>query len=460
MRFLIVGGSDAGIAAALRVHELDPSCEITLVLADDFPNFSICGLPFFLSGETPDWHSLAHRTEFPGINILRNHTAEHICLQTTTVQVRRTDSTTVSLPYDKLLIGTGARPVHPPIEGLGAPGVFPLHTMDDSFAVHRFLEERSPKSAVIVGAGYIGLEMADALTRRGMSVTVASRTESILATVDPSLGRRIEAEMQRNGVRIHNRVDISSIQQDDLQLTVSGSSDFAAVADMVLVAVGVVPNSELGRDAGVSLGVKGALQVNRCMETNIPDIYAAGDCVETWHRVLNRNTYMPLGTTAHKQGRVAAENALGHKREFAGSLGTQVVKLFHLVAARTGLREEEASKAGFDPFTHQVTVWDHKAYYPGAHEMQVRITGDRTTGKLLGAQMLGHKHSEVSKRIDVFATALFHGMQVEELSDLDLSYTPPLSSPWDPVQMGAQAWNRALAETPSNETALTTAIAK
>lgn len=448
MRFLIIGGSDAGIAAGLRAHELDSRCEIALVLADEFPNYSICGLPFFLSGETPDWHSLAHRTEFPGINLMPNHTAESVDSMRKTVQTRRLDGTKVEFPYDKLLIGTGARPVRPVMEGLDLPGVFPLHTMEHSFAVHQFLEERQPKSAVIVGAGYIGLEMADALTHRGIHVTLASRAESILPTVDPTFGRRVEAEMQKHGVEVCNRVEVNSIRSSDCQLTVSGTSGFEATADFVLVAVGVRPNSELGTAAGIATGVKGALQINRRMETNLPDVYAAGDCVETWHRLLNLNTYLPLGTTAHKQGRVAAENALGHTREFAGSLGTQVVKLFNLVAARTGLREDEARKAGFDPFTVETTVWDHKAYYPGAHELHMRVTGDRQTGKLLGAQLLGSKQSEVSKRIDVFAAALFHGMSVEELNDLDLSYTPPLSSPWDPVQMGAQAWNRALSAAP------------
>lgn len=444
MRFLIIGGSDAGIAAGLRAHELDPGCEITLVLADEFPNYSICGLPFYLSGETPDWHSLAHRTEFPGITLLPNHTAERIDSQKKAVQVRRTDGSEIALDYDKLLIGTGARPVRPAIEGFDLAGVFPLHTMEDSFAIHRFLEERQPKSAVIVGAGYIGLEMADALTHRGIRVTIASRTERILATVDPSLGEHVEAEMRKHGVEAFNRVEISSIVSSGEQLTVLGTSDFAATADLVLVAVGVRPNSELGIAAGITTGAKGALQVSRHMETNLPDVYAAGDCVETWHRLLNRNTYLPLGTTAHKQGRTAAENALGHIREFAGSLGTQVVKLFDIVAARTGLRHDEALKAGFDPFTIETTVWDHKAYYPGARELRLRVTGDQQTGKLLGAQLLGHKQSEVSKRVDVFATALFHHMDVEELNELDLSYTPPLSSPWDPVQMAAQAWTRAL----------------
>ena len=239
------------------------------------------------------------------------------------------------------------------------------------------------------------------------------------------------------------QVEVGSIRAVGNQLAVSGTRSFTKTADLVLVAVGVQPNRELGTEAGITTGAKGALCVNRRMETNVPDIYAAGDCVETWHHLLRRYTYLPLGTTAHKQGRIAGENAVGGNREFAGSLGTQVVKLFDLVAARTGLRHEEARNAGFDPFTAETTVWDHKAYYPGARELHLRVTGDRQTGRLLGAQLLGHIDSEVSKRVDVFAAALYHEMLVEELNDLDLSYTPPLSSPWDPVQMAAQAWNKA-----------------
>lgn len=440
MHFLIIGGSDAGISAGLRAHELDPTCEITLVLADDYPNFSICGLPFFLSGETPDWRSLAHRTEFPGIDLIPNHTAEAIDPMRKAVTIRNANGEKRELSYDKLLIGTGARPVHPDIEGLDLPGVFPLHTMEDSFAFHRFLEQRKPKSAIIVGAGYIGLEMADALVHRGLKVTLASRTETVLATVDSSFGKRVETELRNRGVEVCNRVEARSIGRDGGRLVVAGSQNFLAAADLVLVAVGVQPNSELGSSAGIATGIKGALRVNRFMQTNVADIYAAGDCVETWHRLLNRYAYLPLGTTSHKQGRIAAENIVGGQREFGGSLGSQVVKIFDLVAARTGLRDKEAREAGFCPVTVEKTVWDHKAYYPGARELHMRITADCHSGQLLGAQLLGHIESEVSKRIDIFATALFHGMTVESLNDLDLSYTPPLSSPWDPVQMGAQAW--------------------
>jgi NADPH-dependent 2,4-dienoyl-CoA reductase/sulfur reductase-like enzyme len=209
---------------------------------------------------------------------------------------------------------------------------------------------------------------------------------------------------------------------------------------MVLIAVGVKPSAELGAEAGLQTGVKGALAVNRKMESTLPDIYVAGDCGETYHRLLDRNAYLPLGTTSHKQGRVAAENALGGNRIFAGSLGTQVVKIFNLVIARTGLRHDEAERESFHPFTTESTVNDHKAYYPGATQLRVRVTGDLDTGRLLGAQLIGVWGAEVSKRVDVFASALFHAMTVGQISDLDLSYTPPLSSPWDPVQMASQAW--------------------
>jgi NADPH-dependent 2,4-dienoyl-CoA reductase/sulfur reductase-like enzyme len=210
---------------------------------------------------------------------------------------------------------------------------------------------------------------------------------------------------------------------------------------MVLVVVGVRPNTALAAAAGAELGVGGAISVDRGMRTNLEGVYAAGDCVVTHHR-LTGLTYLPLGTTAHKQGRVAGENALGGSREFAGSLGTQVVKIFDSAAARTGLRDHEAVAAGFDPLTVEFVADDHKAYYPGSHRITMRYTGDRKTGRLLGVQLFGHRHAEIAKRIDIAATAIFNEMTVEAMSELDLSYTPPFGSPWDAVQMGAQAWIR------------------
>ncbi|HJT71230.1 MAG TPA: FAD-dependent oxidoreductase [Terriglobales bacterium] len=445
MRFVIIGGSDAGISAALRARERDSSAHITVILADAFPNYSICGLPFYLSGETPDWHQLAHCTEFEGIELLTNHTAQEFNPLTRTVTVMEANGRAKAISYDTLLIATGARPIMPSIPGIDIPGVFPLHTMEDSFRVHRHLEREHPQSAVIVGSGYIGLEMADALTHRGVKVTLIGRSKTVLPTVNSSFGRVVEDKLRSHGVRVESDCEVRGITETGGRLLVHGSRDLAISAELVLVGVGVQPNTAIGQKEGLRTGVKGAFCVNRRMEMNIAGVYAAGDCVETWHRLLGASTYLPLGTTSHKQGRVAGENAVGGSREFQGSLGTQVVKVFDLAIARTGVRDNEARQAGFRPFTVESWHFDHKAYYPGAQQLCISLTGDRQTGKLLGAQILGHWRSEVAKRIDVYATAIFYGMDIEAVNDLDLSYTPPFSSPWDPVQMAAQAWSRALA---------------
>jgi NADPH-dependent 2,4-dienoyl-CoA reductase/sulfur reductase-like enzyme len=445
---LIIGGSDAGISAALRAREIEPSIEPTLLVADRYPNFSICGLPFYLSGEVSDWRSLAHRTkeeiEHAGIRLLMDHCADAIDPEKKLVRVADAQGRTVELQYNRLIIATGAESIKPDIKGMDLPGVFLLRWMTDSFRLHKWLVEREPKSALIVGGGYIGMEMADALSLRGLSVTVVEFADTVLTTVDKSLGQEVASELERHGVKTATGVAIESIEADGDRLIVKGTREFSARTDMVLVAVGCRPSTALASGAGIQTGLKGAIKVNRRMETDLPDIYAAGDCVETWHNLLRKYTYLPLGTTAHKQGRIAGENAAGGNREFEGSLGTQAVKIFDLVAARTGLRDTEAQEAGFAPFTDHFQTWDHKAYYPGAEKMTIRVTGDRTSGHLLGAQIIGHYKSEVSKRIDIFAAAIFGNMTVEQLSDLDLSYTPPLSSPWDPVQMASQAWVKRL----------------
>jgi NADPH-dependent 2,4-dienoyl-CoA reductase/sulfur reductase-like enzyme len=231
-----------------------------------------------------------------------------------------------------------------------------------------------------------------------------------------------------------------------VQATAAEGTAVTRAADMVLVVAGVRPETTLAADAGATLGVRGAIAVDRGMRTNLPDVLAAGDCVVTHHRLLGV-TWLPLGTTAHKQGRVAGENALGGNRQFAGSLGTQVVKIFDQAAARTGLRDHEARAAGFDPVTIGSQADDHKAYYPGSHRITMRVTGDRATGRLLGLQLFGHKNAEIAKRIDIAVTAIFNQMTVDAVSDLDLSYTPPLGSPWEAVQMAAQAWTRSVRAT-------------
>ena len=291
--------------------------------------------------------------------------------------------------------------------------------------------------------------MADALTVRGLAVTQMEQLPEVLPTVDLQLGALVHAELAAHGVEVLTGTSVQAISKASpdggrlrVQATAADGSAVTRVADMVLVVVGVRPETTLAADAGAALGVKGAIAVDPGMHTNLPDVFAAGDCVITHHRLLGV-TYLPLGTTAHKQGRVAGENALGGNRQFAGSLGTQVVKIFDQAAARTGLRDHEAIAAGFDPVTVGSEADDHKAYYPGSHRITMRVTGDRATGRLLGLQLFGHRHAEIAKRIDIAATAIYSNMTVDAVSDLDLSYTPPLGSPWDAVQVGAQAWTRA-----------------
>ena len=460
MHLVMIGGSDAGISAALRARELDPSADVTVVLADAYPNFSICGIPYYLSGEVTHWRNLAHRSitdlEAAGMGLRLDTTARRIDVAARKLLVTSADGAEETLAYDKLIIGTGAVPVRPPITGLAGPGplgpgdgVHLLHSMGDTFEVMRTLENGAPATAVIVGAGYIGLEMADALVTRGLSVIQMEQLPEVLPTVDPALGALVHAQLAGHGVEVLTGTTVRHITQAPasaagrLQVEAANADGTAVTrtADMVLVVVGVRPDTTLAAEAGATLGARGAIAVDTAMRTNLADVFAAGDCVVTHHRLLGE-TYLPLGTTAHKQGRVAGENALGGNREFAGSLGTQVVKIFDQAAARTGLRDHEAAPAGFDPLTVESEADDHKAYYPGSHRITMRFTGDRVTGRLLGTQLFGHRHAEIAKRIDIAATAIFNHMAVDGLSDLDLSYTPPLGSPWEAVQMGAQAWVR------------------
>ncbi len=449
MKLLIIGGSDAGISAALRAQEVNPGAEVTVALADYYPNYSICGIPFWLGGEVADYHDLAHRTkediEAKGIELLVGHTATYVYSEAHQVEVR-TDEEIKTLEYDALILGTGAKPMEPPIRGLDLPGVYLLRTMGDSFKIHAHLMEKQPKRAVIVGAGYIGLEMAEAFRHRRLETSLVELTKSVMPSIDAELGKVLEQTLTENGVEVSINTAVERIEQAGDALLVIGSDGLRLETDLVVVATGVVPNTTLAETAGVLLGVSNALNVNEKMKTNVEGIYAAGDCVQTYHRLFERYTYTPLGTTAHKQGYVAGENAVGGDATFAGSLGTQTVKLFDLVVARTGLRDAEAREAGFDPLTVSLTADDHKAYYPDATPLHLRLTGDRTSGTLLGLQMVGHRSAEVSKRVDIVATALYHGMTVKCLLDLDLSYAPPLSSPWDPVQIIARAWERAAAK--------------
>ena len=339
MHLVMIGGSDAGISAALRARELDPAVDVTVVLEDAYPNFSICGIPYYVSGEVTHWRNLAHRTvadlEATGMRLRLDTTARRIDVPGRKLAVTSAGRGEEVLSYDKLIVGTGAVPVRPRIQGVAGPGalgpddgVHLLHSMGDTFAVMRTLDQAAPASAVIVGAGYIGLEMADALTVRGLRVTQMEQLPEVLPTVDPELGALVHGELAARGVEVLTGTTVQAIGKArpgqagrlEVQAAAADGSAVTRAADMVLVVVGVRPETSLAAEAGAELGVKGAIAVDPWMRTNLPDVYAAGDCVITHHRLLGV-TYLPLGTTAHKQGRVAGENALGGDRQFAGQPG-------------------------------------------------------------------------------------------------------------------------------------------
>ena len=445
-RLVIVGGSDAGISAGLRARELDRAVRPTVVVGDAYPNFSICGIPYWLSGEVRERRELAHRSreelERAGLKLRLQTVAERIEVDKRVLIVRAPGGRREAIEYDRLVVATGAVPARPPIPGIELAGVHVLRSIGDASAVQDALGAGA-WSAVIVGAGYLGVEMADALSRRGLRVSLVEQAPSALTSVDPELGERVVEELSGQGVRCSIGVRVTGIERRADRLVVLAEGGVRAEGEIVLVLAGVRPDTRLACEAGASVGVRGAIAVDRQMRTDLPGVWAAGDCVETHHQLLDRPEYMPLGSTAHKQGRVAGENAIGGSARFVGSLGTQVVKVFDLAIAATGLRESVARAEGFDALTIETIAEDHKAYYPGAHRLRLRIVGDLESGQLLGAQILGHKSGQVSKRIDTIATAIYHRMTVAEVSGLDLGYTPPFSSPWDPVQIACQAWESA-----------------
>lgn len=453
MRLLIIGGSDAGIMAGLRARQLDPQTDVTLVVADQYPNYSICGIPYYLAGDVPDWHDLAHRTqadlEAAGLTLRLGTRATSIDAPAHTVTVSTPGGNQDTLGYDRLVVATGAGPAATSITGLTVPdalgpadGVHQLHTIDQMHGVQRSLSTRHPRSAVIIGAGYIGLEMAEALTRRGLDVTMLQRGPEVLSTLDADLASLIHDELARHGVHVHTNTTVRNIQRGEHGPVVVSDGPTGPQqirTDLIIAVVGVRPNTRLLTSAGATTGPGAAITVDDQMRTGLPDIYAAGDGVTTKHRLLG-DTWLPLGTTAHKQGLIAGENAIGGNATFAGVLGTQVVKVFNLVAARTGLREAEAHGADLSARSVTATPDDHKAYYPGSHPITIRLTGHSTTGQLLGAQLVGTYGTEIAKRSDVLATAIFTGLTIPQLSDLDLAYTPPLAAPWDAIQATAQHW--------------------
>ncbi|MCB0281834.1 MAG: FAD-dependent oxidoreductase [Calditrichaeota bacterium] len=440
LKIIIIGGVAAGMSAAMRARRNDHRAEITVIQKEDEVSYGSCGLPYFIAGRIPRAADLLARTKEDfkkhNINVLTGHEAlslQHIKKQ---INIRRlSDGKISSLIYDRLIIATGARPQKAGIPGAQLKNVFYLRTWQDGVKLDHFIKNENPKNAVIIGSGYIGLEMTEALTARGLKVRIIEQNEHVLSSVDPEISEEILNELGRHNcdVFLSNSVkQITGYEQVEQVILSSGGQH---PADMVLVATGIQPNVEFLKDSGIQLGKSGAIAVNSKMQTNLFGVYAAGDCAEVKNLVTNRNDYIPLGTTANKQGKTAGDNASGRFSQFKGVVATAAVKVFDLQVGRTGLSEKDALNAGYKYKTVFIKSSSRPGYSPCKKPLNVKLIFQKPGGRLLGAQISGGEG--VAKRIDIFATALHQKMTVYDIAELDLSYAPPFAPVWDPVIIAA-----------------------
>jgi NADPH-dependent 2,4-dienoyl-CoA reductase/sulfur reductase-like enzyme len=443
-RLIVIGGVAAGMSAAAKAKRTRREMEVMVCERGSFISYAACGMPYYLAGEVTDHRELIVRTPEQmikqGIDVRVRHEVTAIDVASGTVAVRDHDrERDITLHYDKLVIATGARAACPPLEGCGLNGVFGLRSLQSGLDIHGFLSEHRPKKAVILGGGYIGVEMAETFRRLGLETTVIIRSGKVLReTTDEDIRKLVTAELDRHGVALVHDLPISF--EGDTKLSAVVTAGGRHPCEIALVGVGAEPNAELAHAAGIDIGPTGAIATDASMRTNLPGVYAAGDCAEAQHLVTGKPAYIPLGSTANKQGRVAGENAAGGKALFGGIVGTMVVRCFDLAVASTGLTATAAREAGFEVDETTIQAKDISHYFPGAEDIHVKLVAEAGTGRLLGGQIAGKRH--VAKRIDVLATALYNRMTVAQLSQLDLSYAPPFAPVWDPILVAANVANK------------------
>ncbi len=440
-KLVIIGGVAAGATAAARARRLDEEVDITLVERGPYVSYANCGLPYFLSRDIEKHSKLLLQTPEGfdaryGVRVLVNTEATAIDRASKQVLLRNANGET-ALPYDQLILAQGGNPVLPAIAGGKAAHVFRLWTVPDMDRLHDYLDKAQPRSAVVVGGGFIGLEMAEAFAKRGLKVTVVEMLPTVMATMDREFGIAIAGELARQGVDVLTAAQVVRIwgEEKTEPKQVELADGRRIDAEVVLFSVGVRAELTLAKQAGLMLGSSGGLLVDEFLRTSDPDIFAAGDMVEVKHRVSSRMARIPLAGPANRQGRIAASNALGMEMHYGGALGTSVVKVFDATAAMTGLSEKAAREAGFGVGVAIIVKEQHAGYYPGAREMTLKLVYDRSDARLLGGQAFGSEG--VEKRIDVLATALAGHMTLHDLAELDLAYAPPYSSANDPVNLAA-----------------------
>ncbi|AZK97196.1 MULTISPECIES: FAD-dependent oxidoreductase [Streptomyces] len=451
-RLVVIGGDAAGMSAASQARRFRTPDELEIVAFErgHFASYSACGIPYWIGGQVAGRDELIARTpeehRARGIDLRMRTEVVEIDPDRGRVRTRNLESGAESWTgWDRLVIATGARPVRPPIPGIGAPGVHGVQNLDDGQALLGTLETLGPpggaqgrRRAVVVGAGYIGVEMAEALLNRGFEVTVLNRGEQPMATLDPDMGRLVHTAMDGLGITTVNRAEVTAIRTgDDGRVRAVATADAEYPADVVVLGIGVAPETTLARAAGLPTGEHGGLLTDLSMRVRGRDaIWAGGDCVEVLDLVSGRDRYIPLGTHANKHGQIIGANIGGGYGTFPGVVGTAVSKVCDLEIARTGLREKDAAAAGLQYVTATVESTSRAGYYPDASEMTVKILAERGAGRLLGLQIVGREGA--AKRVDIAAVALTAGMTVERMTLLDLGYAPPFSPVWDPVLVAAR----------------------
>lgn len=446
-RLVVIGGSAAGMSAASQAKRRDPNVEVLVFEAGRDVSYLSCGLPYFLGGVVTDLEELYAigkdaLTRQRGLQVRTGMPAVQVDTRNGRVRVidRETGAESVEA-YDALCVATGASVTVPEVGGRPIAGVFTLRNPDDALRIRDYIQTQKPRTAAILGAGYLGLEMAENLANVGMSVTVIERQSSVMSHIGPEIGQSVIRVLHDNGVEILLDAEIDQIDGDDKVRCVRTASQDVD-ADLVVLATGITPNSQIAVDAGIRVGAAGAIAVDEYQETSAPGVFAAGDCAESLHLVTGRKTYVPLGPTANKQGRVAGANAVGGREIFHGIVGTRIVRIFGLEVARTGLTQTEALEAGYAAEAKTVKSSSRANYYPGGGEVFVKIVYDRDDGRMLGAQICGPEG--VKGRIDVCAAALTRRMTVAEFADLDLAYAPPFSPVWDPILVASNVAKRGL----------------
>ncbi len=439
MRFVVIGGDAAGMSAASRAKRNQPEMEVTVLEQTEDVSYSACGMPYNIADPNREMDDLVVRSvpvfrEKQGIDLKTGHRVEAIDIAVKTVRGRTSQGKNFEIPYDKLLMATGASPIMPDLPGFDLPGVVGLKSLTDGKGIKRFLGERNVEKVIIIGMGYIALEMSEALRARNIDVHMVKPRPVFLPRFDEQPASMVREEVEQNGVNLHLGHRVTRIEKKDENLKVV-CPDLTIEGQMVLVNIGVQPNSQIAGKAGIQLGIEKTIAVDRSLLTSNRDIYAAGDCADAYHVVTGQKTWVPLALWASRGGWAVADHVSGKEVSLQGIAGTSVFKVFGLQVAGTGLNLEEALKAGFDPAEVTIKSRSRAHAHPGSKTILVHMVGDRKSGRLLGVQMVGQEG--VAHRINAPAVALHAGMTVEAFSQSDLAYAPPFSPVWDPMLTAA-----------------------